>query len=866
MARKKSSFHTFDSQLRATLEHFNDPIWLATHSPLATPYFLGHRLADSYVTDEVRGRALQRLLEEAIHHLWGDGERPTTQDALMKACREGYNERGSKSSRYRYTLLELRYVRRLFPQGDYPHDTGDCQVILGVGNNPFFEHLKKTIAQLGEIILSIVQPTSPLERPLLNTTLIGRQDTFKQTLHALKQGQTAAISGRGGIGKTTLGRTIRQAWVQKVAFWYTFRPQLNDRLDAVLFHIGQFFQQALPSGSVLWQHLLVNEGKIDADQKWLGLLTADLSQIKPDQPLFCFDEIDVLRPAYLDQTQSHHQAIHFFLEELRGQTPLLLIGQRIPLNADQHITLDNFSLDEVRTFAASKDVSLSDEQIDHLHQFSHGNPRLIELLLTLHLNGDRITDFLIDSAELPAIQPYLDRLWRRMKPDEQKMLTTLSVFRTAIPKDAPLLNTNAIEQLSKRHLLDKDEQGGVTIPLFIRQMTYNTISQKQRDDAHRLAAELRSILGEYSAAAFHYSQAGEYEAAIEIWHPHLNLEIKRGHAAWAQTTFSTIPANQLSTRYNKQLTLIRNHLYMLSGEARRILDETDNTLLANDDEDSIEIRTQRANAARIVGRTDNALQEYQNALDSLARLIGKTVHIYTLTTNLHVRHRDMELAQQGVRYAQYHTTYLQGCLSMENHQYDQSHAHFNDALDHAEKLGDGELLAKTHQQMITLSGFMNEPEQAHVHAEKAMAWYDQIGNQYELEGSRARLIIVYLTLQNYTEAIQSAEKSLTYYEKIGEVRVVCGMLSNLTEAYYHTDQLDKTIKTALRIQQMEEPYYTAYALNFLGLAYHKQSRTEYAIVALEHGIALANQAQDQGTLAMLEQSLAHVRTTSSSTG
>lgn len=62
MPRKRSDkpAAAFQATVRAALEHIHDPAWLADHSPLAAPYFLGGRLDAQ--GDGARGHALRSLL------------------------------------------------------------------------------------------------------------------------------------------------------------------------------------------------------------------------------------------------------------------------------------------------------------------------------------------------------------------------------------------------------------------------------------------------------------------------------------------------------------------------------------------------------------------------------------------------------------------------------------------------------------------------------------------------------------------------------------------------------------------------------------------------------------------------------------
>jgi len=76
-------------------------------------------------------------------------------------------------------------------------------------------------------------------------------------------------------------------------FWHTFRPALNDDLNSVLFNLGHFTRNA--GAPTLWAQLLAGEGRGAPLAQSVGMLHMDLEAIAGRQPLFCFDEMDLLQ-------------------------------------------------------------------------------------------------------------------------------------------------------------------------------------------------------------------------------------------------------------------------------------------------------------------------------------------------------------------------------------------------------------------------------------------------------------------------------------------------------------------------------------------------------------------------------------------
>ncbi|MGH2543118.1 MAG: hypothetical protein ACRDIB_09985, partial [Ardenticatenaceae bacterium] len=62
----------FEAELRLALSHYHEPQWLAEHSPLAAPYFLGETLQSDPATGRLRapGEQLQAVLYDSALLLW----------------------------------------------------------------------------------------------------------------------------------------------------------------------------------------------------------------------------------------------------------------------------------------------------------------------------------------------------------------------------------------------------------------------------------------------------------------------------------------------------------------------------------------------------------------------------------------------------------------------------------------------------------------------------------------------------------------------------------------------------------------------------------------------------------------------------
>lgn len=114
------------------------------------------------------------------------------------AVDEERGERGSKSSRYHYYLLELRYLRRHFPPSTFPTTVEAMPGYLNVSPTRFFIHLDEAIDDLCRRLLGRLNPGLRLERPALARPPVGRAATrYRSALADLDAGRSVAITRAG---------------------------------------------------------------------------------------------------------------------------------------------------------------------------------------------------------------------------------------------------------------------------------------------------------------------------------------------------------------------------------------------------------------------------------------------------------------------------------------------------------------------------------------------------------------------------------------------------------------------------------------------------------------------------------------------
>ena len=640
--RKVGPGGTFAASLRMALDHVGDDGWLGGNSPLATPYFLGAYLDVAHgALAPAAGQALQQALEETATELW-PGELPASRQELEEAVDAERLDQGHKGPRYQYLLLELRFFRRYFSPRTFPVQVKHIPDFLNVSQTRYYEHLNAAIGSLGQLLLRRFRPTLRLEQPPVRGTLIGRSDVEQAILTDLKAGRDVAISGVGGVGKSSLGASIRAGWPTELTFWYTFRPGLNDDLDSLLFGLGHFLQRW--ARSALWLQLLVNKGEPVAPETAAGYLREDLRAVASLRPLLCFDEVDLLQATGDSPRKGRHIQLLEFLDSLRGQAPLLLIGQRALLDTANHYSLQPLSPAQTTQLLQAHEVLLDFSQQQRLHRYTRGVPRLLELFIALWHSGDDAADLLL-LPRSAAAKPLFHRLWKRLNEQERRLLGALAVFRAAAPADAWRAEGVALDSLAKRQLVKSDLGGGIILLPLVRDLVYEALPAEVLRQRHQEAALIRLSRGEYTPAAYHFRHAGDVRSAVQTWYAHQDKEIQRGYSGAAREIFGDLPAASVEGRSRTRLRLIQNRLNLLAGQAEAVLAGMDQFSWLPDDEETAEAYEQWGLAYANLGEDEAAALRYEHALETVSRLTERAIRLWYRHSQMNMRATDFEGAR-----------------------------------------------------------------------------------------------------------------------------------------------------------------------------------------------------------------------------
>lgn len=856
MARKQKNSlgsEPFHDQLRLALNNFEDAAWLGEESPLAAPYFLGAALqkAADGETAVGRGHTLQTILKQAAASIWPGEKLPRTRDELEEIVTDERREQGNKGDGYIFLLLELRYFRSYFRPLDYPKAGHEQDIIeyLGVGRSPYFRHLKAARETLADALLSQLHPTYRLERPFLpQTTLLGRDQLIHSLTDKLLGGQTVSLTGMGGMGKTAVAATVASQWPHE-NFWFTMRPTFNDDLSSLLFALGQFLHQQ--GASRLWLQLVADGGKVDNPNLALAQLRGDLHQLQANPPLLCIDEVDMLQQE-TDIISLSRLRLREFLAGLSQLAPLLLIGQQAILPADSEISLTGLTTEQTAQLLLAAKIKGSREEVAQLANYTGGNPRFLHLCITLHDGRQSLTELMQRLPQVPSLRPLLARLRQRLSPDERGLLAQLAVFRSPAPQDAwPEEDAKkALATLQQRQILQEDGAGGVALLPVIRDLViedWHWLPTEQREQCHLAAANIRAVRGEYTAAAYHFVQAGEENTAVRIWFPHRQQEIQRGQANAALHLFEQLSPKRLGKDEREALTLLLAELYRLTGQPEEGLAVIQATRWRKASEMAAQAQALKGGFLNALGYPRQAAESLHQGKEILQRLLRQLVRFRYQQTQHHLQQREMTEAWREAQLVQYEAEHLQGMVRDEQGNYDEAYLHYQRALALAKRVQYESGIAQVNRELAVILGRQGRVAEAVPHAEEAIRYFARIGDRMGQEMVRNALVVAHIQAGQFTEAIATAEPSLPFFESAQMPFWTAVTAANLAEAYYEVGQLVKAQAMAHKVLQTEETHAYPYAQFTLGLVAEAKDELDTAVA---HFTESRDQAQTNEDLFM----------------
>lgn len=872
--KKQQDKDAFMMQVREALDHFHNPTWLGNRSPLAAPYFVEPHAIRPFETDTVRSRGqmlCRLLLEAAIGFAEQRDEERLKRINLRVKLEEHYAnyqelyfnhlKEQLKAGSYDQQLLFLRYFSSPVKSNI------DLQIQFPISSATLYRHIDNAIKQLSTTLISLAVPALRLEAPPKLRPIVGRETIIASCLEALRTGKTIALSGLGGVGKTTLGAYLVSKLGDQPVFWFTLRPGVNDHLHSILFSLSHFLQR-VGTGSA-FQKLIADQGKINLPLIQ-SLIQEDLERVHPLRPVLCFDELDLLQPT----TSETHAQILIFLESLHASTPMLLIGQHLPIEADIHQSLDGLDRTEFDTMLGQTNIDLSDEQLTELHQHLRGNPRLLELFIIVYQPDDSLPKLIQSMAQSPSIESLLNRVWRRLSSGECDIALELAVFRSYAPSDTWQAEQQDLASLIERKLVQDNGRGGVALLPAFRTILYNLIPAESRETLHHKAALVRSKRGEVTAAAYHYINADRLREAILLWDEHRVQEINQGQGEAALEMFKGVSINQVSAQARERLVLLRGELQKRAGDYPGALQtlqliswqtprlkvrakglEGDIYDLQNNFAQAIAAYEEGLSAAtasivparrqrqRTVGGNTDADFAPLDSEDTLSHVL-EPAYFHRRLSRMYLRQRLLNKSWQEALRARYEVEDFQGVIQEYKGNHTEALTYYRSALAIAQECGYVQGEAKTRNNLLRLLVFRGAFDEAFIHGQEAYRLFHFVGDRANQASVRVNQALGYNQAGQPKMATELATEALTMFEQLGEPWGRAVAHQNLAEAHLALGNLPMARQYVERVLSEEETNTIPDTLRTWG---------EIELKEAQHAIAQGDEALAAKRLASAEQ-------------
>jgi tetratricopeptide (TPR) repeat protein len=814
------SIDAFTQSVESALEQIDQPAALGQRSPLSAPYFLGQYLnADAAAsTAEGRGAVLVQLLRQAAKTLTDD------QQAVLNVA---FFQAANYSA-----LNELRASALHRSLRSYYRDRSMAVQALAVA--------------LGRLVI----PPLRAERPRAKT-LIGRTEQRATALIALRSGQSLAITGPAGSGKTTLGTHIAAEWASDAHFWFTIRHGFTDNASAVLFGLCHWLRSL--GATSAWHQLVADAGKDKARlelshiRPMLRHDIAHIRQSKPDKPqplLVCIDDVDLLDP----QRAEHDRALDV-IRELRDLVPVMLIGQNLILETDQHVQLAGLGNGDVAEMLRREPWALfSPDEIERLAKATRGLPALVQLFSLLHRLGEPVAGTLRLVEEGLSADALFQRAWVRLDEAARYLLMQVAVYDGYAPADEWRDAGDVASPLVVSGLLESNAHDGFAVTSYARAAVLRRILPSLRPALHLQAAEALEQRGEYTSAARQFVQAGQPFRAIALWSEHRAEETERGHAESALAMLRNVSPDSLSNKDERRvLFAVRAELSRKMGALAEGLDDLASVTWPSAHALTPFAETLRGDLHEFSGNIESATAAYEMALRALAGpREAREVDAYYKSGFIHLyRSRDVERAMQAAVQAHFRAERFHGQVLEERGDIAAAHERYQAAAALLPQLNPA-VTARAHNEfdLGRIAMKLGHYSDAIARLQAAIQLYDQAGDL-------AISVTVYLNLSfalnaagQYDQALEVATARLKFVQDSGDTYLVSALACNAAESCAFLGRLDEAEGYIALAFRQEEEFHRHYILTVQGMVHGKREHYVQAEQHFTEAIRMAQASED----------------------
>ena len=563
----------------------------------------------------------------------------------------------------------------------------------------------------------------------------------------------------------------------------------------------------------------------------------------------------------LDPDLGEHNRIIRFLEGLRDQIPMLLMGSQVLVdlgNRQHHHVLRGIEPEAANLlFASEKLHALSEADKATVLSLTRGNPALMRMFALLHHTGEPVEISLKRIADDPSAEAMLYRVFEHLSATEQRTLSALSVFREAAPRDAweQSEDQGSLDSLIRYGLAHPDLTGGIEVAPFARTFVLKRMPRDVRADHSRRAGEAMAARGSHTSAAVYFAEAGDIPKSIRLWAAHWEAEVSRGNGAIALDLFGNIAREKekLDVEDQRMLALLLADLLTANGHPGKSIERINDVSWPEDHPLSPYAFRLRGTAYRDRNQTQAALEQYTTALEILTKpplvqrvyLHCRRGYVYELQLS------DFAAARLDANLARLDAANFMGNVEEADGNFESARQHYTDALAICKSIQAVEACEiqahHCHSNLSRLAWRQDRLAEAFEHIQLALAISKKAGWLTAELVDRINLSAAHLIASQPEQALAIAEDALRDAADIENNYIVSGLCSNAAEACFLLGRIDEAEHYADRVIRMKEPDRTPNALLVLGKVFRARKLHTNLVATLEQAIKAALDGGDQYT-------------------
>ncbi len=642
--------------------------------------------------------------------------------------------------------------------GDSREMRGD-EAVAYISSSMSIPYCMAVDAVMGSSVISPIDIKETVERkrraayssPIPRVSELFGRDAETKSIEEWYRGKTTtlAVIGTAGIGKTSLVAAFVSS-LRSPVFWY--RIEKWETVKGVLSSLSEFL--ARNGKTSLKKYLSGRE--VD-----MGIVAKILQNIDEKQ-IWVFDDYQ--------NSSEDVKDIFGMLHAVLKKTPvrLIVISRAIPdfytrrevsLKGDIHeIFLDGISPEAARAFLISKGMFTNEEDFQEIYSFSKGHP------LTIEMGG-------LAGLKKGAVTAYLsEEFYSRLKADERRILSKISVYRRPVPAEAFVTTERDIETL--KSLVRK---GIVHYNTEERYFTHDIIRElfgKKRDQKkdHLMAFRYLSgsdILADKLEAIYHLLEAKEYDTLDEYLLIILDEVISKGMGRELLTLIGPEMSERPGMLISKGVAL----------HATGRLEDAENIL-----QKAIEISE---GENRILGM--NALAMVYNATD-------KQKEAETILREA------MEECSGGSLMAELKNS--MGVVFIRTYRYDDAERSIREAISIHEKKGNLSRKAHAEGSLATVLARKGDLEGAVEALRKQIEFFQEVREYRVLGNLYHNLAIFEAGLGRREEANRHFERAMVYAEISSHAQLMGYAMTNMADNYLKMGKVDEAKKLSEKAEKI----------------------------------------------------------------